>query len=77
MAHETAAQLVEDAARERTIRHGKHAADLLDEHGHPGEATLIRTEVRAQNGHLSARQAADFLRRPANPTTHNDPNPGR
>ncbi|MEU2453963.1 hypothetical protein ABZ605_28270 [Streptomyces sp. NPDC012765] len=77
MDHETAAQLIEDAAHERTIRHGKHAADLLDEHGHPDEAALIRAEVRAQNGHLSARQAADFLRRPVAPTTRDDPNPRR
>lgn len=77
MDREAAAQLVEAAARERTIRHGKHAADLLDEHGHPDEATLLRAEVRAQNGHLSARQAADFLRSTEALTTHDNPNPRR
>ena len=56
-----AAQLVADAIRERRISHGKHVADLLEEHGHAEEAERIRTEVRAQNGHLSAKQAHTLL----------------
>ncbi|MFJ2752702.1 hypothetical protein [Streptomyces sp. NPDC087297] len=57
-----AAQLVENAARERPRMHASHAADLLDQHQYATEANLIRDELRAQRGHLSAKQAARFLR---------------
>lgn len=63
LAATSAVQLVQDAARERRGMHGKHAADLLDERGYRAEAALVRGEVRAQNGHLSAKQAAQFLLR--------------
>jgi hypothetical protein len=56
-----AAQLVAAAAKERRGMHGKHAADLLEEHGYTEEAERIRAEVRAQNGHLSGKQALQML----------------
>ncbi|MFZ3475290.1 hypothetical protein ACODT3_42710 [Streptomyces sp. 4.24] len=62
-----AGQLVENAARERPRMHGSHAADLLDEHGYTHEAALVRDELRNQRGHLSAKQAAQFLRHQADP----------
>jgi hypothetical protein len=57
----TAAQLVADALTQRRGMHGKHAADLLAEHGHTKEADLIRREVRDRKGHLSAKQALELL----------------
>jgi hypothetical protein len=57
----TAAQLVAHALTQRRGMHGKHAAELLDEHGHTKEADLIRREVRDRNGHLSAKQALELL----------------
>lgn len=56
-----AVRLVVDAAKARRGLHGKHVAELLDEHGHTTEAEQIRTAVRAANGHLSAKQAAALL----------------
>ncbi|MFF2571099.1 hypothetical protein [Streptomyces sp. NPDC058084] len=58
---DTAAQLVRDAIGLRKVTHGRHVADLLAEHGHPGEAERVGAEVRAQHGHLSARQALRLL----------------
>jgi hypothetical protein len=60
-AADPAVQLVLDAMRERRGMHGRHAADLLAEHGYTAEAELVREEVRAQNGHLSAKQAVQLL----------------
>lgn len=57
----TAVQLLRDALRQRRALHGRHAADLLAEHGHTAEAERIRAEVRARNGHLSAKQALHLL----------------
>jgi len=56
-----AVRLVLDAAKERRGMHGSHAAELLEEHGYTAEAEWIRREVRAANGHLSAKQAAQVL----------------
>jgi hypothetical protein len=56
-----AIQLIRDAIQQRQIRHGKHAATLLREHGHHDLADRIDHEVRAQMGHLSARQALTLL----------------
>jgi len=58
---EQLAQIILDAAKVRRGMHGKHAADLLDEHGHAEAAELIRREVKARNGLLSAKQAAQLL----------------
>ncbi|MGW0868916.1 hypothetical protein ACWD3Z_00330 [Streptomyces sp. NPDC002740] len=41
--------------------HGKHAAVLLDTHGHMAEAERIRRAVSERNGLLSAKQAAAFI----------------
>ncbi|MET7475115.1 hypothetical protein ABZT17_12245 [Streptomyces sp. NPDC005648] len=56
-----AAKLVVDAAANRSIRHGKHAAELLDEHGYTAEAELIRKAVSDRHGLMSAKQAAVLL----------------
>lgn len=56
-----AAQLVADAVVERRIRHGRHAAELLAEHGHQAEADRVQDAVRRRNGHLSAKQTIDLL----------------
>jgi hypothetical protein len=56
-----AAKLVADAAAARRIRHGKHAAGLLDEHGYTTEAELVRRAVSERNGLMSAKQAVTFL----------------
>lgn len=34
---------------------------MLDVHGHSEDADRIRAELRSRNGHMSAKQAADFL----------------
>ncbi|MFD5881039.1 hypothetical protein [Streptomyces yangpuensis] len=54
-------QLVQDAIGLREVKHGRHVADLLAERGYFDEAERIGAEVRAQNGHLSARQALRLL----------------
>ncbi|WP_128378505.1 hypothetical protein [Streptomyces cavernae] len=56
-----AAQLIREAAKTRRGMHGKHAAELLDQHGHSEEAEVIRRAVVERSGHLSAKQAADLL----------------
>jgi hypothetical protein len=59
-----AAALVADAVAAQRIRHGKHAAVLLDEHGYTAEAEAVRTAVARGHGHLSAKQAVDLLLKP-------------
>ncbi|MEU5834550.1 hypothetical protein ABZ820_12870 [Streptomyces diacarni] len=56
-----AAALVLRAVQSREIRHAKHAADLLGKHGYHAEADRVRTEVKARNGLMSAKQTAAFL----------------
>lgn len=56
-----AAKLIFDAARQRRGMHGKHAAELLAEHGFTAEADQVRQQVTAMHGHLSANQAAMWL----------------
>ncbi|WP_155054563.1 zinc finger domain-containing protein [Streptomyces blattellae] len=56
-----AAKLIADAAQNRTIVSGTRAAELLAEHGYSSEATRIRSEVKARNGLLSAKQAAALI----------------
>ncbi|MGW7506088.1 hypothetical protein ACWGIR_32045 [Streptomyces albidoflavus] len=56
-----AATLLRTAIQNRTIRHGKHAARLLRDHGHTTLADRLDREVSARCGHLSARQAADLI----------------
>ncbi|MCQ9178558.1 hypothetical protein KMT30_05840 [Streptomyces sp. IBSBF 2953] len=54
-----AVKLITDAGP--GIRHGKHAAALLREHGHHADADCIEDEVKARNGLMSAKQAVAFL----------------
>jgi hypothetical protein len=56
-----AAKLIREAAKTRHGMHGKHAAELLDQHGQTDAAAMIRRAVTERNGHLSAKQAADLL----------------
>ncbi|MER6253642.1 hypothetical protein ABT224_20030 [Streptomyces sp. NPDC001584] len=70
-----AAELVATAAAARPRMHGRHAADLLDRHGYADEAALVRDELRAQRGHLSAKQAAQLLRCQAAPAGSPQQNP--
>ncbi|WP_333745589.1 hypothetical protein [Streptomyces sp. IBSBF 2950] len=53
--------LIRAAMAHRRGMHGSRAADLLAEHGFTEEADRIRSEVRAQMGHLSAKQALQLL----------------
>ncbi|TQE33171.1 zinc finger domain-containing protein [Streptomyces ipomoeae] len=64
IAASSAAQVVADTVKERRIRHGQHAVNLLREHGYGAEADLLQREVRARNGLMSAKQAVDFLLEP-------------
>ncbi|MCZ0983839.1 hypothetical protein O1L60_44560 [Streptomyces diastatochromogenes] len=57
----TVLRLVWIAVDNRDVTHGRHVADLLAEHGHSREAERVTAELRARNGHLSARQALTFL----------------
>ncbi|MGP4085466.1 zinc finger domain-containing protein [Streptomyces sp. KR55] len=61
LAANPAAKLVADAVAEKRIRHGKHAAELLDAHGHTAEAEWIRRAVSERNGLMSAKQAAALI----------------
>lgn len=54
-----AAQLIADAGP--WVRHGKHAAELLAEHGYTTEAERIRRAVSDCNGLMSAKQAVTLL----------------
>jgi hypothetical protein len=56
-----AAKLILDAARRREITHARQAADLIADHGHDADAAVILTELKIQNGHLSAKQAVTLL----------------
>ena len=64
------AGLILAAAKARRVHHAKQAAQLLDDHGHHAEAELIRSQVKANHGHMSAKQAAHFL------TTNDQPEGG-
>lgn len=55
--------LARQAVEDRTVRHGKHVANLLREHGYTDHADRVDREVSARKGHLSARQAVHFLAR--------------
>ncbi|MFF2094826.1 hypothetical protein [Streptomyces sp. NPDC058202] len=61
LAGDPAAKLVADAVTARTIRHGSHAAELLDGHGYAEQAERIRTAVSERNGLMSAKQAVALL----------------
>lgn len=56
-----AVRLILDAAKARRGMHAKHAAELLDEHGHTAEAERIRRAVSDRNGLMSAKQAAALI----------------
>lgn len=56
-----AVALISTAADQRRVHHAKQAALLLDENGHQDAGDLIRAEIKARCGHMSARQAARFL----------------
>jgi hypothetical protein len=57
-----AIELIRAAAAERRVHHAKQAAQLLDASGHSDAGDLIRAEIKARHGHMSALQAAGFLR---------------
>lgn len=56
-----AVRLILDAAKTRQGMHGKHAAELLEAHGHTAEAERIRCAVSERNGLLSAKQATALI----------------
>lgn len=60
-----AVRLVQDAIKDKTVRHGRHVADLLREHGHTEAADRISKEVSTRHGHLSVWQAAELLEQTA------------
>ena len=57
-----AIELIRAAAAERRVHHAKQAAQLIDASGHSDAGDLIRAEIKARHGHMSALQAAGFLR---------------
>lgn len=57
-----AIELIRAAAAERRVHHAKQAAQLIDASGHGDAGDLIRAEIKARHGHMSALQAAGFLR---------------
>lgn len=67
-----AVALIIAAADERRVHHAKQAAQVLDENGHQEAGDLIRAEIKARHGHMSARQAAGFLRDSAPLTSSHD-----
>ncbi|MET9819633.1 hypothetical protein [Streptomyces sp. NPDC006355] len=56
-----AVELVLQAAAEQRAMHAKPAAALLRLHGHAEAASLVEAKLRAERGHMSAKQAAHFL----------------
>ncbi len=56
-----AAKLIADAVQNRTIISGTRAAELLAQHGYTVEADRIRSEVKARNGLMSAKQAGALI----------------
>ncbi|WP_328638458.1 hypothetical protein [Streptomyces canus] len=56
-----AAQIVLDAANRQRGMHGRQAADLIAGHGFAEEAAYLDSELKIQNGHLSAKQAVVLL----------------
>lgn len=72
---QTAVELVLQTADSHRGMHAKQAAALLQLRGHQEAAALVETKLRAEHGHLSAKQAAHFLtvegaaRRSASSTT--------
>lgn len=56
-----AAKLVADAVASRSIRHGRHAVDLLAEHGYAGEADRVLSAVKDRHGLMSAKQVVALL----------------
>jgi hypothetical protein len=56
-----AVRLILDMAKTRRGMHGKHAAELLDEHGYTDAAERIRRAVSERNGLMSAKQAAALI----------------
>ncbi|MEW2631585.1 hypothetical protein AB0903_07990 [Streptomyces sp. NPDC048389] len=54
--------LIVQAAAERRGMHAAQAALLLEQHGHTTDADAVRAEIKASRGHMSAKQAATFLR---------------
>ncbi|MEU0276063.1 hypothetical protein [Streptomyces sp. NPDC006307] len=53
--------VVLSAAQVRPAMHAAQAALLLEEQGYVNAAELIRAELRARRGHMSAKQAAAYL----------------
>ncbi|MFF2612279.1 hypothetical protein [Kitasatospora sp. NPDC058046] len=53
--------LILKAVAETKWLHGQQAAHLLTQHGHVDAAAALQTELAARDGHMSARQAAEFL----------------
>lgn len=56
-----AVELILGAAATTRGMHAKQAAALLRTHGHTEAAGLVEAKLRAEHGHLSAKQAAHFL----------------
>ena len=54
-------ELILKAASETKGMHGQQAAHLLTQHGYAEEAAAVQAELSARGGHMSARQAAEFL----------------
>ncbi|WNI20316.1 hypothetical protein [Actinacidiphila sp. ITFR-21] len=67
-----AVALIITAADQRRVHHAMQAAQVLDENGHQEAGDLIRAEIKARHGHMSARQAAGFLRDSAPLTSSHD-----
>ncbi|MFB7496019.1 hypothetical protein ACFC09_15230 [Streptomyces sp. NPDC056161] len=60
-AFQAAVELILQAATNQRGMHAKQAAALLRLHGHTEAADLVEAQLRAEHGHLSAKQSAHFL----------------
>jgi hypothetical protein len=58
---QAAVELVLQAAADSRAMHAKQAAALLRLNGHQEAAELVEVKLRAERGHLSAKQACHFL----------------
>ena len=56
-----AVQALLEAAGSKRVHHAKQGAAVLREAGHTEAADLVDEQIKAQHGHLSAKQAAHYL----------------
>lgn len=53
--------LIAEEDKQRRSMHASNAAHIAEQHGHTGAAQIIRSQMRANGGHMSAKHAAHYL----------------